>query len=86
MSQASTTYREDIASRPAVRGRSRRQLLRWGLMAGGVLAVVVGGGFYWMSGGRWVDTDDAYVQADSMTMSTDVSGIVLRSRCGRGRR
>ena len=26
--------------------------------------------------GRWIDTDDAYVQADSMTMSTDVSGIV----------
>jgi membrane fusion protein (multidrug efflux system) len=45
-------------------------------MAGGVLAVVVGGGFYWLSSGRWVDTDDAYVQADSMTVSTDVSGIV----------
>jgi membrane fusion protein, multidrug efflux system len=45
-------------------------------MAGGVLAVVIGGGFYWLSTGRWVDTDDAYVQADSMTLSTDVSGIV----------
>jgi membrane fusion protein, multidrug efflux system len=45
-------------------------------MAGGMLAVVVGGGFYWLSGGRWIDTDDAYVQADSMTVSTDVSGIV----------
>ena len=45
-------------------------------MAGGVLAVVVGGGFYWLSTGRWVETDDAYVQADSMTLSTDVSGIV----------
>ena len=32
--------------------------------------------FYWLSSGRWIDTDDAYVQADSMTMSTDVSGIV----------
>jgi membrane fusion protein (multidrug efflux system) len=45
-------------------------------MAGGVLAVVIGGGAYWLSSGRWVDTDDAYVQADSMTLSTDVSGIV----------
>jgi membrane fusion protein, multidrug efflux system len=46
------------------------------LMTGGVLAVVVGGGFYWLSGGRWIETDDAYVQADSMTVSTDVAGIV----------
>jgi membrane fusion protein (multidrug efflux system) len=38
--------------------------------------VIVGGGLYWLSGGRWVDTDDAYVQADSMTLSTDVSGII----------
>lgn len=45
-------------------------------MAGGVVAVLLGGSFYWLSSGRWVSTDDAYVQADSMTMSTDVSGIV----------
>ena len=76
MSQAAATFREDVTTRPAVRGRSRKKLLRFSLMAGGVLAVVIGGGFYWLSGGRWVDTDDAYVQADSMTLSTDVSGIV----------
>jgi membrane fusion protein (multidrug efflux system) len=76
MSQATATYRDDVISRPAARTRSRKNLLRWGLMAGGVLAVIIGGGFYWLSSGRWVETDDAYVQADSMTMSTDVSGIV----------
>lgn len=73
-----TALREDVKVRPAPahQARSRRNLLRWGLMAGGVLAVVIGGGAYWLSGGRWVDTDDAYVQADSLTLSTDVSGIV----------
>jgi membrane fusion protein (multidrug efflux system) len=76
MSQAAAAYQKDVITRPAVRGRLRKQLLRWTLMAGGVLAVIIGGGFYWLSGGRWVETDDAYVQADSMTMSTDVSGIV----------
>ncbi len=76
MSDATAVFRENVAARPAARGRSRKKLLRWALMAGGVLAVVVGGGFYWLSGGRWVETDDAYVQADSMTVSTDVSGIV----------
>lgn len=76
MSQATTTFRDDVITRPAARSRSRKNLLRWGLMAGGVLAVVIGGGFYWLSSGRWVETDDAYVQADSMVLSTDVSGIV----------
>jgi membrane fusion protein (multidrug efflux system) len=76
MSHAATALREDIATRPAARARSRKKLLRWGLMAGGVLAVIIGGGLYWLSSGRWVATDDAYAQADSMTMSTDVSGIV----------
>ena len=76
MSQAATTFRETITARPAAGIRPRKALLRWGLMVGGVLAVVVGGGFYWLSSGRWVETDDAYVQADSMVLSTDVSGIV----------
>src|ERR1700742_2013097 len=76
MSQTATTFQDTVTTRPAAKGRSRTQLLRWTLMAGGVLAVVIGGGYYWLSGGRWVDTDDAYVQADSMTLSTDVSGIV----------
>jgi membrane fusion protein (multidrug efflux system) len=76
MSQSATTYQGDILDRPAPRARSRKGLLRWSLMVGGVLAVIIGGGAYWLSSGRWVETDDAYVQADSMTLSTDVSGIV----------
>jgi membrane fusion protein, multidrug efflux system len=76
MSNAATNIREDAATLSAPRAWSRKQLFRWGLMAGGVLAVIVGGGVYWLNSGRWVGTDDAYVQADSMTLSTDVSGIV----------
>ncbi|HQT77842.1 MAG TPA: HlyD family secretion protein [Rhodopila sp.] len=80
MSQATTTFRDEAAQRPETRGamrrRNRRKLLRYVFMTAGVVVVMVGGVIYWLSGGRWVDTDDAYVQADSMTMSTDVSGIV----------
>ena len=76
MSHATAAFQQDVATRPQARARSRKNLMRWGLMAGGVLAVIVGGGLYWLSSGRWVETDDAYVQADSMTLSTDVSGIV----------
>jgi membrane fusion protein, multidrug efflux system len=76
MSHATATFREDFAGRPASARQSRIERLRWGLMAGGVLAVMIGAGSYWLSTGRWVETDDAYVQADSMTLSTDVSGVV----------
>src|SRR5690242_20028345 len=76
MSHSATTYQGDVLDRTTARTRSRRNLLRWALMAGGVLAVIIGGGAYWLLGGRWVETDDAYVQADSMTLSTDVSGVV----------
>ncbi|MBN8929130.1 MAG: HlyD family secretion protein, partial [Rhodospirillales bacterium] len=85
MSHATTaTPGEDVSSAaredaPSARseGRSRRRsLLRPILMGGGVLVVAIGGLLWWLNGGRWVDTDDAYVQADVMTVSTDVSGIV----------
>ncbi|HEY0184645.1 MAG TPA: HlyD family secretion protein [Rhodopila sp.] len=78
MSQTAAPFRDDVTTRPTapVRTRSRKTLVRWVLMAGGVVAVLIGSGFYWATGGRWVETDDAYVQADSMTLSTDVSGIV----------
>ena len=77
MSNAAAAFQEDVASPPVqARGRSRRRLLRWGLMAGGVAAVIIGSGAWWLSSGRWIGTDDAYVQADSMTLSTDVSGVV----------
>jgi membrane fusion protein (multidrug efflux system) len=80
MSQAATAFRDDVNTRQESRGnlrrRYRRKLLRWVFMAGGVAVVMVGGVVYWLNSGRWIDTDDAYVQADSMMLSTDVSGIV----------
>jgi membrane fusion protein (multidrug efflux system) len=45
-------------------------------MLGGVLAVLVGSGLFWLKGGRYAGTDDAYVQADRLLLATDVSGIV----------
>src|ERR1700747_2821357 len=76
MSRAVSPFHNDIATRPRAGSRSRKTLVRRTLMAGGVLAVIIGGGAWWLTGGRWVETDDAYVQTDSMTVSTDVSGIV----------
>src|SRR6202000_2999711 len=50
--------------------------LRRVLMFGGVAAVVVVSGTLWLTGGRYVSTDDAYVHAAKLMVSTDVSGLV----------
>ncbi|HVC60891.1 MAG TPA: HlyD family secretion protein [Acetobacteraceae bacterium] len=76
MSHTATLLLEDAALRPAARGRRRVRLLRWVLMGGGVIVVAAGALLYWLDGGRYASTDDAYVQADGLTLSTDVSGIV----------
>lgn len=64
-----------IADAPDVKTRSRRSL-RVPLMAGGVLVVALGAGYAWFTGGRYVSTDDAYVRAAKLMVSTDVSGLV----------
>ncbi len=45
-------------------------------MLAGVLAVSIGGVLVYLMGGRYVGTDDAYVKAAQLTVTTDVSGIV----------
>ena len=40
-----------------------RALLRPILMLGGIVVVAVGAGAYWLTGGRYVSIDDAYVRA-----------------------
>lgn len=53
-----------------------RRVLRPVLMVGGLVVVLLVAGFMWLTGGRYVSTDDAYVRAAKLMVSTDVSGIV----------
>jgi membrane fusion protein (multidrug efflux system) len=53
----------------------RRSLVRWGLFALLPLALLAGG-YWYVTGGQVMSTDDAYVEADKVGVSTDVSGIV----------
>jgi membrane fusion protein (multidrug efflux system) len=55
---------------------NRRRLVGRLLMLAGVVIVAVGGLAFWLTGGRYVSTDDAYVDANKLMVSTDVSGIV----------
>jgi membrane fusion protein (multidrug efflux system) len=57
------------------RGTSRKRLARWALFALLPLALIAGG-YWYVTGGRVMSTDDAYVEADKVGISTDVSGIV----------
>jgi membrane fusion protein (multidrug efflux system) len=65
-----------VAPTPEKASRSRRQRwLRWASFA--LLPLVLIAGAYWyVSGGQVMSTDDAYVEADKVGISTDVSGIV----------
>jgi membrane fusion protein (multidrug efflux system) len=78
MSQAATAGGAprvaDVA--PKKRARSRTRLLRPLLMLGGIAVVIVGAGYFWLTGGRYVSIDDAYVRAAKESLSTDISGTV----------
>jgi membrane fusion protein (multidrug efflux system) len=53
-----------------------RPSLRLILMAGGIFVVLIGSFTFWLRGGRYASTDDAYVDAGRVLVTTDVSGLV----------
>jgi len=57
--------------------RPLRQRLRLPLMVAGPAVVLIAAGYWYLTSGRYVATDDAYVQAARMAISTDVSGRVV---------
>ena len=59
------------------RGLLRSRRLRLWLMAALPLALVIAGGWWYLTSGRYVTTDDAYVQANTLSVSSDVAGRVV---------
>jgi membrane fusion protein, multidrug efflux system len=62
---------------PADEARARRRWPRLILMFVVPLAIVIGGGYWYLTTGRFVSTDDAYVQAAMLTVSSNVAGRVV---------
>ena len=67
--------RERTAAADKVRQLRRRQRVRWALFALLPLVLIVAG-YWYVTGGQVMSTDDAYVNAEKVGISTDVSGIV----------
>lgn len=63
-----------VVSRPS---RPLRQQLRLPLMLAGPIVVLLAAGWWYLTSGRYVSTDDAYVQAARTMVSADVSGRVV---------
>lgn len=57
--------------------RPLRQRLRLPLMLAGPIVVLLVGAYWYLTGGRYVSTDDAYIQAARVLVSTDISGRVV---------
>jgi membrane fusion protein (multidrug efflux system) len=55
---------------------SRRQLVRWGLIGLGPLVVLIAAAWFYVTGGRYVSTDDAFVKTDLVSINAQVPGQV----------
>jgi membrane fusion protein (multidrug efflux system) len=60
----------------AVRARMSAQQLRRPLMIAGPVLVVAIALFFWLTGGRYVETDNAYVGANTVVVTPQITGTV----------
>lgn len=67
----------DRSGRIGTPTRPLRQRLRMPLMIAGPAVVAIGALWWYLTSGRYVETDDAYIQAARTVISADVSGRIL---------
>lgn len=66
---------------PSVKPR-RRSFLRYLLMLALPLALIVAGGWYWVTGSRWASTENAYVQQNKILVAPEVEGRIAEVLVG----
>ena len=69
---------ETVAPVAAPRKRSNRLIL----MVAVPLVLAVGGGYFWLTGGRYQDTDNANVQQAKVALSADIAGRIASVSVG----
>ena len=67
----------EYSKAPPSRRQRSRTLIRLILMVLGPLAVIIAGGYFYVVGGRYVSTENAYVKADKIAISTNIPGRVI---------
>ena len=67
----------DSGSAPAEQGKSRRQRLRMPLLVGGVALAATAGLLFYLHGGRYETTDNAYFQSGMVSVAANISGPVV---------
>lgn len=69
---ATETITNAAEEKPAPRSR-----VRLPLMIGVPLLILAVAGYFWLTSGRYIDTDNAYVKSDMVSISPDVSGRIV---------
>lgn len=64
----------ETVSAPARKDRSWRRIA---LMVSVPLLIALGGGYLWLTSGRYISTDNAYVRQDMISISPDVTGRIV---------
>lgn len=61
----------------AAEAPKRRRGLRTGLMLALPVLLALGGGYLWLTGGRYASTDNAYLEQNRVTITADQSGRIV---------
>lgn len=69
-------------SRRADSGRPKRRWRRLALMLALPVLLVLGGAYLWLAGGRYISTENAYVQQDMVAVASDVPGRIISVETG----
>ena len=56
---------------------AKRSWTRLALLVSVPLLLILVGGYFWLTSGRFVSTDNAYVQQDKVSVSSDVAGRIV---------
>jgi membrane fusion protein (multidrug efflux system) len=67
---------EEVAAPPVARARSSRFPLRFVLLVVIPLLALVGGGYFYLTSGRYISTDNAYIGAQKVLITPDISGKI----------
>jgi membrane fusion protein (multidrug efflux system) len=65
------------ASAPEAPAKKKRSGRRLAIMLAVPVILAAGGGYFYLTGGRYVETDNAYVKQNKVSISADVAGRII---------